>query len=141
MGNIITQANNDEKSYIVNEAGDFQVKNNFTATTGKINNFTADTGTFNNVVYFKDNIKTLTIDDINLTAFKSDYDNLKNTVTTLSSGAGAGTFSGSVSASSFAGTDGTFTTLKATTIDIDGNERNSIYSSFYKWFNSRKWNW
>jgi hypothetical protein len=63
MGNIITQANNDERSYAVNDAGDFSVKNNFTATTGTINNFTADTGTFNNVVYFKDNIKTLTIDD------------------------------------------------------------------------------
>ena len=123
MGNIITQTEQDIKSYEVNDNGDFTIKQNFNANTG----------TFNNIVYFKDDVKIVdgkTIDGVDLSGLNTEFTTLRNQVSSLTSGAGAGTFTGAVTATSFTGASGEFTSIKTSNLDVNGNIISSTGANF-----------
>ena len=116
MGNIITQATNNSNSYGIDDKGNLSMNQNstFTAQTGVFNkgvqfNDTIDargTATFTRGVTFNDNIITKSINGV-------DISTLNSTVSGLSSGAGLGAFTGTVSAGAFTGTSATFNKLTA----------------------------
>jgi hypothetical protein len=116
MGNIITQATNNATSYGVDDKGNLSMNANstFTAQTGIFNKgvqFNGDidakgSATFTKGVTFNDNITAKLINNVDIGA-------LNTSVSRLSTGVGAGEFTGSVSAKSFTGSIGTFDSVNS----------------------------
>jgi len=119
MGNVISQTNDNLRSYDVDVDGNLSLKNTLYANTG----------VFANDSYFKKNIIVDgTVDGV-------DISELKNTLNSTIDGLSdikKGIFNGPVSALSFTGTSavldsvvvnntGSFRYLKTTSIDVDGN--------------------
>ena len=138
MGNIITQATNNANSYGIDDKGNLSMNLNstFTAQTGifqkgvkftdtidaqgtatfaKGVTFNGDITTFAKGVTFNGDISTTSVNGVNITNLNSTVSKLNSTVSTLSSGAGAGSFTGTVSAGTFTGTSANFETVSATT--------------------------
>ena len=120
MGNIITQATDNDRAYDIDATGNLSL----------LNTLNAKTGVFDNTSWFKQNvIVDGTVDGVDISALKTTVDNM--------TGAGQGTFTGrTVSASSFTGTSGnfdnltvsatgTFGTIKTSLLDINGNITNT----------------
>ena len=124
MGNIITQSGN-ANAFAFDGNGGVSV----------VGAFTGNTGTFNKVVNFNDNVNVAAAKAVNvagtLKVAGNDFTDLYNSVSTLKTSAGAGSFVGAVSAASFTGTTGSFGSVNATTgafttistsnLDINGN--------------------
>ena len=116
MGNIITQATNNATSYGVDDKGNLSMNANstFTAQTGIFNKgvqFNGDidakgSATFTKGVTFNGNITAKLINDVDIGA-------LNTSVSRLSTGVGAGSFTGTVTATSFTGESATFDSVNA----------------------------
>jgi len=119
MGNIIAQATNNANSYGIDDKGNLSMNANstFTAQTGVFNkgvqfNDIIDakgTATFAKGVTFNSDVTTTTINGVDITK-------LNSTVSGLSSGAGIGSFTGTVSAGAFTGSSATFDNITVNTL-------------------------
>ena len=120
MGNIITQANDNDRAYDIDATGNLSL----------LNTLNAKTGVFDNNSWFKQNIMVDgTVDGVDLSVLKTTVDSM--------AGAGQGTFTGkSVAALNFTGTSGnfdnltvsatgTFGAIKTSLLDINGNITNT----------------
>ena len=121
MGNIITQANDNDRAYDIDATGNLSL----------LNTLSAKTGVFANNSWFKQDIRVDgTIDGVDVAALKTTVDGM--------AGAGQGTFTGkSVAALNFTGTSGnfdnltvsatgTFGAIKTSLLDINGNITSSV---------------
>jgi len=119
MGNIIQQANDNDRAYDIDANGNLSL----------LNTLNAKTGVFDNNSWFKQDIRVDgTIDGVDVAALKTSVDNMAS--------AGQGTFTGkTLTALNFTGTSGnfdnltvstgTFGAVKTTLLDINGNITNT----------------